>query len=93
LARETAILDFVEKLQMHRPDILLPNCAIPDECRISPMVLMALENVCERKGFDKPTFTDDLVMVKGRQKYECTIFAGKEEFRGIMLTMRAKNNL
>ncbi|CAG7832441.1 unnamed protein product, partial [Allacma fusca] len=58
----------------------IPNCVVPKGCRINPFVLIALESVCERLGFDAPSFTEDIVVVKGREKYKFTIFVNGREF-------------
>jgi hypothetical protein len=80
LAKEAGALDFLTTLQQEQPHLSIPNCVVPKGCRINPYVLIALESLCERLGYDPPSFTEDIVFVKGREKYKFSIFVDGREF-------------
>ena len=82
LAKHSAALDFLEKLSEARPELKIPECEVPLGCRISPYVLVALGTLCSKLELDEPMFVEDLVVIKGREKYKFTIIIGNHQFSG-----------
>lgn len=81
LAKDSAILDLIEKLKIHKPQLLVPNCQIHKSALISPFVLLALERACEAQGFRSPAYTEELVVVKDREKVKFTIYVDSQQFQ------------
>ena len=86
LARESAALDFIEKLGRRRLDLRIPRCEIPKGCRIVPAVMKALEGLCDRLDLGEPYYSEELVMHGGREKYRFTIHIGDYDFAGKVVT-------
>ena len=82
MAKHSAALDFLEKLREAQPELKIPECEVPQGCRLSPYVLVALESLCSKLEVDEPMFTEDLVVIRGREKYKFTIHIGKDQFWG-----------